>query len=478
MNSWPPRSGGGWFGPCPIPARPPGLLFALFLGAWFWADSVRAQLPDSEAGTAHSVSGQIVVTSVPGYSPLFSRRNLVSDDDYVRLEPALLAVSAERFKVAVWRQLGVGAGSAWQGRIFLVLHPAQSLDDGVVIAAGPILRRWVYRVSLPDVVARTRYARALTTVTLLELANRGAGDSARSDEVPAWLADGLAETVLGEDTREAVLSAPGRSAHGLPQSTLAENIRGLDPLAFARQVLQSTPPLTFDEMDWPADRQVNGDDGGVYLASAELFVHELLGLERGPEKMRVFLAGLPAHLNWQTAFFAAFHDNFNSPLEVEKWWALRAMDFAARNAGPRGTTVENAATLARTLSVPALYRGNSNALPEHVEISLQDALKNFSPATRDAVLRTRVRDLELARYRLGPPFSTLADSYRRVLVDFLGADANPPPKLIFNKHPSPIYQRAGLAETLKKLDVLDARFRAAETRVTLNLSGQSPGASR
>ena len=36
------------------------------------------------------------------------------------------------------------------------------------------------------------------------------------------------------------------------------------------------PALTFEELSWPTDAQVSGADGGVYRASAQLFVNDLL----------------------------------------------------------------------------------------------------------------------------------------------------------------------------------------------------------
>ena len=47
-------------------------------------------------------------------------------------------------------------------------------------------------------------------------------------------------------------------------------------LAAARRVLQDRPALTFDQLSWPDDAQLSGDDGGVYRASAQLFVNALL----------------------------------------------------------------------------------------------------------------------------------------------------------------------------------------------------------
>ena len=113
------------------------------------------------------------------------------------------------------------------------------------------------------------------------------------------------------EAAQVILSAPHKIVNGIPQSRVCdEKRRGMDPLAAARRVLQNSPALTFEQLSWPTGAQMNGDDGGVYLASAQLFVSGLLALKNGPAKVRALLARLPACENWQAAFFAAFREDF------------------------------------------------------------------------------------------------------------------------------------------------------------------------
>ena len=90
-------------------------------------------------------------------------------------------------------------------------------------------------------------------------------------------------------------------------------------------------------MSWPDEAQLSGADGGVYRASAQLFVNELLELKDGPAHLRAMLATLPEFYNWQTAFQSAFREDFPRPLDVEKWWALQVVNFVARDPGPAWT---------------------------------------------------------------------------------------------------------------------------------------------
>ncbi|MBW8864254.1 MAG: hypothetical protein JF609_04900 [Verrucomicrobia bacterium] len=277
-------------------------LTAIFALALIFSATVGSgQTTWTEARAVYGVSGQFVVTAIPQASPLQNRADLASDENLVRLEPALLAVSAERFKSVLWSQLGFKSGSQWSGKIFLTIRPARTIDDGVDININLLADTWNYRVELPDIVNRTRYARALAGTLLLEIANRDNHNASHSAELPPWLTDGLARQVLGLDPAKIVLSSPSKKMDGLPQTRINSKETGLDPLAGARRTLQESPALTFDQLSWPTDAQMNGEDGGVYFASAQLFVSNLLGLEHGADKMRAMLAQLPGHLNWQTA---------------------------------------------------------------------------------------------------------------------------------------------------------------------------------
>jgi hypothetical protein len=425
----------------------------------------------SDENPIDSVSGQFVVTRSGEDAPLFRDPVIATNANYVRLKTTLLAVSAERFKIGLWQQLGIPANAAWSGKIFLRLHPASSLDDPVNITSLPFLNYWNYTVDLPDVLPKTRYARALTGVLLLEQANRTARTGGHSAELPNWLVDGLAGQLIAVEGTEIVLSAPAKKSGDLTVNRINETERGYDPLAGARQILQTLPVLTFDQLSWPADEQMSGADGGAYLASAQVFQAQLLALKNGRAKMRAMLAELPDHFNWQTAFFHAFGEDFQRPLDVEKWWALRVVNFAARAPGPRWTTEASLARMNDLMSVPVEYRNGSNTMPWHAEISLQDALKSLPGEQRTMVLRTKVRDLSLVEFRLAPPFGDLAEGYRVALADLLGESTAPRPASAASKHGAPLTPEIKLSETLKTLDALDRRRRLAETKLAVQPSG-------
>ena len=438
------------------------MLPCLFVGGTLILPSrIDGQLLPPGMNSVRSASGQFIVTGPAPSSPPTFLPGGAANTNLVRLEPALLSVSAERIKQSLWHELGIAPDTPWQGKIFLALHPAQSPDENVAIVAQPFLGGWSYRVELPDVLPQARFLRVMTGVLLLELANRHATTN-RATEIPAWLADGLSRQLSDTGLPEVVLSAPGKLVNGLPQTRLVATRRGLDPLADARRVLRDHAALTFAQLSWPTDAQLQGADGGGYLASAQLFVSGLLDLKNGPAHLRAMLAALPGCYNWQTAFQSAFRENFPRPLDVEKWWALQVVGFLAHGPGPRWTPAVSREKLDEILSVPVEVWTASNALPARTEVSLQAVIRNFEPAQQTAVLQTKLRDLELAQLRMAAPLAVLTDEYRRAVASYLGQN-----KEIrypaWSKHPYP--QKTSARATLKKLDALDARRRTIEASI-------------
>jgi len=411
--------------------------------------------------SVQSASGQFVVTGPAQFSTRVPFPGVATNANLVRLDPALLSVSAERVKDSLRRQLDIAPGASWRGKIFLVLHPAESLDEDVTIVSQPFLNGWNYQVQLPDVLPQTRFLRAMTGVLLLELANRN-GTAAHTAEIPGWLTDGLAQQLSATGSPEIILSTPSRLVDGLPQNRLVTTQRGVEPLADARRVLRDHAALTFDELSWPTDSQLAGRDDGVYRASAQLFVDELLRLKNGPAHLRAMLAALPGCYNWQTAFQGAFRENFPRPLDVEKWWALQVVSFVAHSSGSRWTPAVSREKLDEILSVPVEVWTASNALPARTDVSLQAVIRNFEPSRRTAILETKLRDLQLAQFRMAAPLAALTDAYRRAVAGYLGENqGTPPPR--WSKHPVP--QKTSAGATLKRLDELDAQRQAIESSI-------------
>ena len=152
--------------------KPPAALICAF--ALISAGNMVAQ----PAGTT-SASGQFIIF---GGNNIIPPGSLVAGakNGSVTLQPALLAVSCEHIKEALWRTLGGDA--SWSGTVYLNLHRARFTDEQVTLFAQKFGDRWIYRLDLPDTLDKNRFVRAIVQVLLLDRANRNAG--ARSAEIP------------------------------------------------------------------------------------------------------------------------------------------------------------------------------------------------------------------------------------------------------------------------------------------------------
>jgi hypothetical protein len=434
---------------------------ALVLCAMLFPLAAGAQFSKTEQEPTRSISGRFIASGPAQFSRLAGESRVAADTNLVRLRQALLAVSAERIKDLLYQRLEISKDAPGHGQIYLVIHPAQSLDENVTIYSRLTAAGDSYRINLPDVLSRRRFTRTMTGVILLEYANRQA--QARSAEVPAWLADGLAEEMLAAGSTETILSAPDKVVNGLPITRINATEHGPDPLAQARRVLEKVSPLTFEQLTWPTTAQLDGDDGGAYRASAQLFVDDLLKLKSGPLRLRTMLESLPRDYNWQTAFQLAFREIFPRPLDLEKWWALQLADFAAHDRGPGWTLAVSRARLDELLCVPVEMRAASNSLPTRAEISLQAVILNLDAAHQQAILEAKLRYLGLAELRMAPQLVALTDGYRRALAAYLGepfVTLTGPPR---SRRVSAVPKKIGAAKTLKTLDALDAERRALES---------------
>lgn len=440
------------------------VLFA-FLPLLFLPRPAQAGVPVSTLLAANSVSGQFVVVGSPRTSPLAMLPEIATNQEFVKLDPALLAVSAERVKDSILRRMGINSDAMTGGTIYLTLKPAQALDEDVAVFPERFAGHWIYHVVLPDVLPRERLARALTSVFLLDYANRNGGPRCR--QLPAWLTEGLSEEMLAENLEDIILSVPDASVNDIPVDRVSFTERGVDPLANARKILQTYSILTFQQLCWPSDLQLSGEDGGVYRASAQLFVDTLLNLRNGPAKLRAMLNAVPYFYNWQTAFFSAYRGDFASPLDVEKWWALQTVVFAAQSPGPQWTGDVSRERLDEILSVAVDFRSVSNSLPTRAEVSLQEVIRNFNSTLQTEILDLKIRDLEAAQLRMAPSFAVLAAEYRNAIAGYLGEAQVTRRAVIVRKFAS---QSVSARETLRRLDALDARRRAIALANTRGLA--------
>lgn len=367
-----------------------------------------------EGGVARSASGQFIAYGAPGAASALARA-LASDENLLSLKPALVVVACERIKDALAAVLNDRA--PWQGKIFLVAHWARAADEPVTLVAERVRGGWQYRLELPDPVERTRLARALVHALLRERAGRHAREHA--PDLPAWLAEGLAEHLLQTRGAELVPPAPKWDVGGMTLTPLNVSGRWRDPLENARRVLREQPPLSFDELSWPAPEQLDGPSAAPFRANAQVFVTELLRLPDGAARLNAMLEQLGACYNWQTAFFRAFEPFFQRPVDVEKWWALQIAHYTGRDLGRTWSWPVSWAKLDEALRVPVEIRRRRDELPAAATVPLATVIRDWEFARQERALRERQRALELLRLRVARELVGLTDGYRRLLEVYL-----------------------------------------------------------
>jgi len=320
---------------------------------------------------------------------------------------------------------------------------------------------------LPDLLERIRYVRAIVQVLLLEMANRNA--ETRSSQVPTWLIEGMAQQLLAANPIEIILPPPRPGPTGIGLAATNFNARRPDPLEQAHKTLQSRPPLTFEELSWPAEGNWSDEAGEVYRSSAQLFLTGLLQLKNGGAGLQQMLVELPRYYNWQHAFLNAFSACFQRTLDVEKWWSLRSLRFTGRNLlSQTWTFAESAQRLDHVLRAPVELHVGTNSLPMPESISLQRVVREWDRPRQDQVLQSTVRELDLLRGRVAPEFVALVDDYRRVLQTCAQRPDKSKEIPLFGKREGPDQIAR---ETLSHLDELDAKRASVQP-------GQKPVAAR
>jgi hypothetical protein len=375
--------------------------------------------------------------------------------DLVRLEPNLLAISCERIKHELLRALG--ETDQWRGAIRIELHPAQNRNETIQIASTHYSDGWSYRMDLPDRMEVPRLIDAVVQTLLLEMANRTS--TGRSAEIPAWLTYGLAQQLRQDAVLELVLRPPSRkdgsSFDGLTArtdrswsavDTTAERAqkmatdRGVrvfgsvadatasgdvsslvmaNPLAKAHEELRAQPPLTLDELSWPGEDELLGPSAAAYRNSAQLLVCDLARLPDGRSCLRAFVDELSQHFNWQMAFLKAFHSQFDTQRDLEKWWALKVENFTERDLTQTWPDDESWRKLEEIIRPPVEVRTAADEMPLRTEITLQGILQGFEFVRQGVILQDKIQQFMLLRVRVSQKLVPLVDAYRQALQDYL-----------------------------------------------------------
>ena len=271
-----------------------GLLVVVLCATLRTAPAVSAAAVGASSLRSHS--GQFVVSTMDP-APASSRL-APTNAAVVELQVPTLVITCERVKQALLRELAYA--DLWQGRLYVVINAQMTNDQPAAIGARQFTDGWQYRVELPVRSSRLKVVRGLVHALLLEMANRNAVN--RSAEVPLWLVEGLTLHLARSSLIDLVAPDPRVTMNRVTFSASTRQAVRPDPLAEARERLQSRTAFSFARLGEVTVDQLSGENWETFQASAQLLVSQLLVLPGGRLALTEMIARLGVHPNWQTAF--------------------------------------------------------------------------------------------------------------------------------------------------------------------------------
>jgi hypothetical protein len=453
-----------------LPRGPWGVsgLFAAAL-SWFVAvnpvpaqpDSALPQLPPGMISVQSltrqfTVSGSIVPSILP------DRLYFSPASNWTRIDPRLLTISCERVKETVLSHLN--APDQWRGRVSINVHPIRSLEDPVLVNAVRFSDGWLYRLEMPDAMARDRFVRTLTRVILQERANRGMREVRQAD-LPEWLPEGLASEILADNTLDLLLSPPDSKINNVPVRRSARQTIRASSMVLASEHLRAHPPLSLEDLSWSQPARLTGDALMTYRYSSQLLVRQLLRLPDGPESINHFLELLPTRLNWQIAFTSAFHKHFPRMIDFEKWWELQVAQLLSGGSSLVWDAAESLHRLEAIITIPVSVSTSPKVPGKRTNMSLQEFLATATPEHQLEAIQFIFQQLESAMPRFHQNVAPLAEAYRHTAEWHLRRSE--PQRYSENARRRTVREKEKvLRETIHELDQLDSR--------RAGLSGKSP----
>ncbi len=385
---------------------------AVILGSILAAAGLAA-LPERGVRTVNSTSGQFVVRG-PVLAQL-STNSEFAPSTLIELDPNILAVTCERIKQALLRELTVV--DAWRGRIYLEVNSTLPTNQAPIVFAKPYLDGWQYQVEVARLIEKPKLVSGLVQVLLMEIANRNAG--LRSAEIPLWLSEGMAQELAHESEAELVVTQPQRNVNLVNLSWQARQAVRRDPLTEARERLQTHAALSFTKLGEALSHAAPEETWKTFQASAQLFVHELLRLPGGRPRLVAMLYELPSYLNWQTAFLDAFRGLFPRLLDVEKWWAVTLTHFTGQDPTQAWALPVALQKLDDALHPPVLISASRKDMPQRVRMTAQRIINEWDYLRQRIVLKGVTAQLFSIRLKSPPELVALVEEYRATIENYL-----------------------------------------------------------
>ncbi len=420
---------------------------------------LNAILPTTNDVTARSASQQFIIHGKKllnrSVAPLSG-----TGANLIRLDPPLLAVTCERVKTGILRELD--ATDQWQGKIHVTIQNFSDPRRPIDIRTEHFSNGWQYHVYVPESVTPERLIRGLTEVVLLEIANREG--QPHMAELPLWLSEGFTGLLLSHGGADLVLR---------PESRTARREMPGDPNRSVSDYLAHHPALTITQLGLPTPDLLNGESWQTYQASSQWLVIELLRMPEGRARLRLFLSLLPRNLNWQLGFLTAFNPQFNSLLDLEKWWAMCLLDTRGRERWQGWSRQASWDKLHAIIHLPAQEIPKPGATASWSEVTLQQVIEWWDFQNQKAILNSVLQKLQILRMNSSPEIVPLIQEYQQTLSNYLeqrskaGYEGEGRGRKTFNAN-------LVIKNVIKRLNGLDAQLEAFRQNAGTANSAPSP----
>lgn len=360
-----------------------------------------------------SRSGQFVVYGNPPQPQPAGRVTDPLGTNFVRLEPALVAVSCERIKQALLGELG--APDRWRSKFYIVLHPGVAPDQTIQVSSSRFANGWLYRVDTPAAIAPDRFVRTIVRLLLVEWINRfNSGDMV---DAPAWLSEGTAELVLDHSALDLLVPPPVPRPFSLRVSTTVRQGWLTNHMVRAHQFLRSHEPLGLDALLAPTQAVLFGEAALAFRYSAQLLVSELLQLQAGRASICGFLDGLAFGPDQQSVLLRAFAPHFAGYADMAKWWELKTYHFTSRDLRMQTWPLTDALKkLDDILTMPVLTRSDTNSTTARITTTIQSVLRdNWGQPWLKDTLQFKSAQLQALQLRVPLEIVGLVVEYRKLL---------------------------------------------------------------
>jgi hypothetical protein len=363
-----------------------------------------------------------------------------TDETNIELQPSLLVVSCERLKGLFLAEMG--QDDHWQGNVSMLINPALDQEKRPKLTANYFTDGWRYDLALPKTISTRLLVRVIIDTLLLEMANRDAGSHCA--QIPFWLVEGMSAQLQSFNLPTYLLQ---------PSEQMSGNRVKLKGLDTVREQLRHRTPLSFQELSWPTDADVDGPESELYRSCAQLFLEQLLNLKDGNRLLAKMLKELPGDLNWQTAFLSAFRPHFKQLLDVEKWWGLSAVSFAVGDLAEPLAAEDCGKELQDALDVPVQVHFEAEHMPAEAKLTLQEVITKWSDENATSALDRCIGQLNFLHLRASPEYQPLVDQYLKVLVRYLDCSHQPALQLEAGNRRSIL--NAFKSDAVRQLDALD-----------------------